>query len=413
MSQGTDVAPEVGKRAIMPSRLKIVHVEVGGTYGGSLGALETYLAFSDRKKYSHTVLLYYPTPGTARLASYADEVMTADLPLRRRFRGTSPGFRTVVENWALLGAARGAWRQVVRMGNYVRAFHEAAVLRRIVGLRKYDVVHVNNTFTYQLATFMALYNEKVPFVVHVRNPVVVTSEARRMASRSACAVTVARIYQRELEKWMSPCRVVTCYDGIQPPRPDAAQVGQLRRRFVVNGGWLVGSAGRLEKQKGYEYFIRAARRVVDRRNDVRFVLAGEGPLRSELEQMIRELGLESHFWLLGFRPDIANFLDALDVFVSPSLWEGLPITLVQALMLRKPVLATRVGGVPEVIPESCGANLVPPSDEKALAAGIVRAVENRDGVIASLEESYRLAGRLFDPAAQALAFDRLLEKFAR
>lgn len=397
----------------MPWPLKILHVEVGGSYGGSLAALDTHLAFSDRTKYSHSVLLYCRTPGTARLASHADELMIADLPLRRRLEGSSLGLRKVVDKWPPLSATRGAWRQLVRVANYVRGSYEAILLRRIVASRQYDVVHVNNTFTYQLPTFRAFHNDKVPFVVHVRNPVVVACEARRMASRSACVVTVARMYERELEKWMPPSRVVTCYDGIEVPEPDAVRVRELRRRFVVNGGWLVGSAGRLEKQKGYEYFIRAARAVVDLRDNVRFVLAGEGPLRGELEQLIRQLGLESHFWLLGFRPDIANLLDALDVFVSPSLWEGLPITLVQALMLRKPVVATRVGGVPEVISESCGANLVPPSDEKALAAGIVRAVEDRDAVVASLEESYRLARRLFDPATQALAFDRLLEQFAR
>jgi glycosyltransferase involved in cell wall biosynthesis len=151
---------------------------------------------------------------------------------------------------------------------------------------------------------------------------------------------------------------------------------------------------------------------VDRSSAVQFVIAGDGPLRGYLEALIKELKLEDHCRILGFRSDVEEFLDALDIFVSPSLWEGLPITLIQALMLGKPVVATSVGVAPEVIPQRHAGTLVPPADDKALACAIVRALENRDEVVASLEQSYQLARRLFDPHTQALALDGIFETFA-
>src|SRR5207247_844359 len=142
---------------------------------------------------------------------------------------------------------------------------------------------------------------------------------------------------------------------------------------------LVGSVGRRDEQKGYEYLVGAARRVVDQRPDVYFAVAGEGPSRPALERLVAESGLDGRFRLPGFVDDVTSFLSALDVFVSSSLWEGLPLAIVEAMLLGRPVVATDVGGSPEaVIPGRTG-TLVPARDADALAEAILGSLDPPGG----------------------------------
>ncbi len=133
---------------------------------------------------------------------------------------------------------------------------------------------------------------------------------------------------------------------------------------------VIGAIGRLAPQKGPAYLLRAARLLIDGGLDAQFLLVGEGELEGELLQMVTDLGLDDHVSLPGFSNDIPQVLAALDVFVLPSLYEGLPYTLMEAMAAGCAVVATNVMGNRDLIEDGETGLLVPPADANALARAL-------------------------------------------
>lgn len=139
---------------------------------------------------------------------------------------------------------------------------------------------------------------------------------------------------------------------------------------------LILFAGRLNPQKGLIYLLESICQVVETAPDVRLLIAGDGPLRDELEQHARRLSLAEVVSFLGFRADVAALMRTADVFVLPSVEEPFGIVLLEALALARPVVATAVGGIPEVITHGETGLLVPPRDPAALAEAILWLLNN-------------------------------------
>jgi glycosyltransferase involved in cell wall biosynthesis len=134
---------------------------------------------------------------------------------------------------------------------------------------------------------------------------------------------------------------------------------------------VVGTVANLRAQKAYPDLLAAALHVVERLPDVRFVAVGQGPLEGEVRALHARLGLGDRLLLLGHRPDAVRVMAACDVFVLASLYEGLGVAVMEALALGLPVVATAVGGVPEVVQHGREGLLVPPGCPRELAAALV------------------------------------------
>src|SRR6266851_3706123 len=388
----------------------VVHVEVGGSYGGSLRALELYLAYSQHSRFLHDVLFYYPTPGSDRLTSLARNVRS----LYQRSPEDNARQRGATASKPLRAALKASPFAAVALDFYhwIRLARELPTVRRLTKIfrnRRYDVIHVNNTFTYQPATLLAAKFARIPVVAHVRNPVRPGNFAKKMMRLTKQIITVNRAFETDLRSDGVPVR--TCYDALEPPTVDRSASSELRASLVPPGGILIGSVGRLDKQKGYEDLVRAARKVVEMRSDVHFAIAGDGPLQAQIEKIIAELDLTARFRLCGFREDPGNFVEALDLFVSSSLWEGLPLSVMEAILLRKPVVATNVGGNSEIIVPGVTGELVPPSNPEALASAILAALDKEDEY--HLEEAKERVAFLSDPTSSAQAIDETVEIASR
>ena len=133
---------------------------------------------------------------------------------------------------------------------------------------------------------------------------------------------------------------------------------------------LVGTFSRLVNIKGLDYFIKAADQLTRRSYDLRFVIGGEGPEKESLMELCERLGLRDKFLFTGFVDDIYSYIANFDIFVISSHHEGFPTAALEAMALGVPVVATRVGGVPEVIEHRRTGILVNPCDQSALADGI-------------------------------------------
>lgn len=133
---------------------------------------------------------------------------------------------------------------------------------------------------------------------------------------------------------------------------------------------VVGTVGGLTPKKGHAFLVRAAREVVREVPDALFVIVGLPAQPGPVEEEIARLGMDRHVRLAGYQPDAARLMPAFDVFCLPSLFEGLPVSLLEAMALGLPSVATRVGGVPEVATDQGDALLVPPGDAAALARAL-------------------------------------------
>jgi glycosyltransferase involved in cell wall biosynthesis len=172
---------------------------------------------------------------------------------------------------------------------------------------------------------------------------------------------------------ISPARVRVIYNGIDvnafEPRRDAEVV---RAEIGVPASCpVVGMTARLHPMKGHVYLLRAAAEVAKAFPDVHVVLVGEGGQRSALERTAEELGIRGRVHFLGHRTDVADVTQVFDVAVLPSVaGEGFPHTVMEAMALRKPMVASRFSGIPEEVDDGVTGTLVPPGDAKALAEAI-------------------------------------------
>jgi len=176
---------------------------------------------------------------------------------------------------------------------------------------------------------------------------------------------------------VEPEKVVTIPNGIDPmawfPRPPDPALREACG--IAADDRVVGIVSVLTPVKGHRYFLEAAMRVAWDRPAVKFLVVGDGPLRTDCERLARELGIGDRVIFAGSQPDTAPYLALMDVVVCSSLSEGMSMSLLEAMAMAKPVVATRVGGNPEVVADGATAILVPARDGLALAKQILRLLD--------------------------------------
>jgi len=182
---------------------------------------------------------------------------------------------------------------------------------------------------------------------------------------------------------------------------------QLQDFFPAPRRCIVGAAGRLSPEKGFDVFVQAAERIAARDRSLGFVHFGGGPLREELARRVEAAGLCDQFVFAGHRPDLDQFLPFLDLMVLPSFTEGLPNVVLEAFAAGVPVVATAVGGTPEVVEDGLNGYLIPPGDADALAGRILDALESEDRRQAMGRHGSERVRRHFTFAAQARAYEEL------
>ncbi len=173
---------------------------------------------------------------------------------------------------------------------------------------------------------------------------------------------------------------------------------------------ILGTVARFTEQKGHCYLLDAAPDIVRSHPNVRFVFAGDGPLRTSIEAQADRLGVKSHCCFLGFRSDVTDLLNAFDVFVLPSLYEGLPNVVLEAMACGLPVVATAVDGTPEAVRHGVTGFLVPPKDPGALANALIRLLED-ENIVRLMGRNGRLrAEEVFSLDGQVRQFIHLYEQ---
>ena len=202
---------------------------------------------------------------------------------------------------------------------------------------------------------------------------------------------------------LSPAKVIMVHNAIDLTA-FAANVDPTKTRsdlHIVNGFPIVTMVGRLSPEKGHHVLLQCAPLVLRRIPVVHFLIIGQGKLEGPLKHMASLWGLADSVSFLGHRDDVPSLIKLSDVVVLPSLREGLPITLLEALALERPVVASAVGGVPEVIRDGETGYLVPSADPERLATAIINVLTDRQKAARMAQRGRQYVQRRFVPEKMA------------
>ena len=278
-------------------------------------------------------------------------------------------------------------------------------LMRLMRRGHFDIVHTHTSVAGALGRLAARCCTKAK-TVHMLHAFVSHDRQRPLArslgliaERALDRLTDAYIsgsqamIERGVEKRIfSAAKATKIYYGVDLPELDA-QARFARQSSALSpdrrdSAIVVGFLGRLEEQKGAEFLLRAARIVQSKNENIRFLIAGDGTLRQALERLADDLNLSQIVEFVGWQEDVAAVLQRIDIFAMPSLWEAFGLSAAEAMALQKPVIASKVEGLQEVVAEGVTGLLIPPGEPEALSAAILKLAHDQPR-----RRAFGLAGR--------------------
>lgn len=258
----------------------------------------------------------------------------------------------------------------------------AAVIKlfRVVHDEKIDIIHAHFRYSIFISFFVAKM-KKIAFVSTAHN---IFSGYRRLTVWGKKIIAVSNIVAQHLQNYfhVSQENIEVIYNGIQiNDHPSEDEIKDaLTGLNIKEDTFIIGNVGRLCEQKGQLYFLEAVPMILSVKKNCIFLLVGDGPWREKLKTEAKRLGISDKVIFMGMRNDVKAVMKNLNVLVLSSLWEGFPLTLIEALSEGVAVVATTVGGVPEIIIDRCTGILAPPKDAKTLSEAVLFLLDNPDMV---------------------------------
>ena len=262
-------------------------------------------------------------------------------------------------------------------------FLQILQLYRILKKHHPDIIHTHGYKT-NILGFLAAKAFEIPIIttVHGLHQIEINSLvwlSLKLLKHFDRIMVVSDQIKRELETLKVPSNKIKTIRNAPPNKTDGNSINPSTFREEIGvppNAKLIGFVGRLEPVKGCSLFIRTIPKVTESFPDSYFVVVGDGTEKKSLESLTRELRIGSKVFFCGFRDDPTNVFQSLDLYVLSSLNEGIPLAMLEAMSQGVPVVATRVGGIPEVIKDKVNGLLVPPKNPDALAESILEALNN-------------------------------------
>jgi glycosyltransferase involved in cell wall biosynthesis len=296
-------------------------------------------------------------------------------------------------------------RPEFRIGRFYNpmTFWQGMRLAHYIRKNQIQIVHSYGFYSNVFAVPAAWLAGKSFIVASIRDTGDVLTPAQRRVQRLVCRladcvlVNAEAIRDKLVEQGYGPGKIIVIRNGITLAKFGKKQRNSLLREELAMplDAPLVVVFSRLNRMKGIQYFLDAANILAGRFPDVRFLVVGDGENRKELEQYACRLGLGQRAVFTGFRSDVPELLSETAVSVLPSLSEGLSNSLLESMASGVPVVATRVGGNPEVVEHEVTGLLVPLRDSAALAAAVGRVLDDKDLAASFAQAGIRRVAELF------------------
>jgi glycosyltransferase involved in cell wall biosynthesis len=369
--------------------LKVIHIIGGGEFGGAEKHILNLAGAADSLRVDYTVCCLFSAP-FADIASDAG-ISALSIPMSHK-----ADFKVV-----------GKLARVIMEGNF-------------------DLVHTHGVRANLLGRLAARQAGKRKVITTVHSllekdyPGVVSRLANSWAERSTRGLTdhfiaVSQGLRDRLVCGGIPAKEVTViYNGIslEEIRPSSEPGAARKKMGFFPETPLVGIVARLHSVKGHSHFLEAARSILEQRPEVRFLVVGAGPHRPVLEKMAGSFGITDQVVFTGFIDDVYSLMADLDLLVISSLWEGFGLTAIEAMALGVPVVATEVGGLPEVVLHGETGLLVPPANPVALARNILWMLDHPGEASSMAEKGGQIVREKFTSTVMARRTEELYRRVA-
>lgn len=261
---------------------------------------------------------------------------------------------------------------------------------RICRKEKPDIIHTNNRFFF--TTICSVMLKRL-----LRRPLIITLHLGPVVFEKGRLSSGIKLYEKTVSKWIikSSDRIIAVSNAVKehaislgaPPDnvivvPNGVDLDEFKPREKSrdnpDGVKRVVFVGRLIFNKGAQYLVEAAPMILARHPNTEFIIVGDGPMKIDLKKQAEELGVYHAFKFLGTVPSVQEILKECDVFVRPSLTEGMPLTVLEAMACSLPIIATRVAGTPEILINNETGILVDAKDPKQLAKSVLRVIYDNE-----------------------------------
>lgn len=329
-------------------------------------------------------ILYVVPPAAGGIKKHVLQLIKHFKQKKHQVTLISPPDNSLYQNVSKEG---GEYYSIFLSNKKVSFAKDILTIKSIINKTKPDLIHLHGYKAGVVGRLALLPSNNIPTIVTLHNFLTYPGassphiklyqllEKRILSLRTTKYIAVSNALEKDFSRRckISEDKITVIYNGINLDDYEKAKPIQHIKNL---GHPLIGTAVRLTSQKGIEELIEAAPLVLDKFPNGLILVAGEGPLKEQILQRLKLMNLENRVLLLGFYDNMPGFLTSLDVFVLPSRTEGLGIILLEALACGTPIIATQVGGVPEIISPGINGLLVPPQDPIGLAQGVISLIND-------------------------------------
>jgi glycosyltransferase involved in cell wall biosynthesis len=281
-----------------------------------------------------------------------------------------------------------ALRKLNEGRDYFRVVRCVLYVYRILSNAHFDLVHTHGYFADIIAAPVCKILS-IPqmatchgFISNDNNLKVYNKIDKLMLRLCSRIITVSTEIKNDLVKGgIDQSKIIVIQNAIQSflgkKEIDNSRIGKRRDLSVRENEFTIGYLGRLSEEKGVNYLIEAGYILKEKGEDFKIIIIGDGPKRKELEDLTRSKGLKQQVVFTGFQNDIEEWLSAMDCLVLPSLTEGTPMAILEAMSLGVPIIASAVGGIPSVVENGVNGLLVAPGDYRELSEKILLIIKNK------------------------------------
>jgi len=280
-----------------------------------------------------------------------------------------------------------------------------------------DVIHTHNTQPFVDGTMGALLAGGIKTIVHTDHARDFPDKIKYMFAEwlvshfayKVVGVSKHTVYNLHRYERIPRKKTVVITNGIYGPMYEL-EIDKNKKKQeleISTSSKIIGVAVRLDDQKGLTYLIKAMPEVLKKVPDTVLLIAGDGPLAADLKEEAKHLQIESKIRFLGIRLDIPELLSIFDIMVLPSLWEGLPMIILEAMAARCPILATRVGGVATAIENDKTGVLVPSKNPAILAEKILALLKDEQKRLDLAKNAKELFEEKFSARTMAVQYEKI------